>query len=362
MIFPRLKWAPPRDDDASSGKDDPSVGMFEYRPLVSPAADPFFKEPDPATVRPGAPAPKPAVAVPVSSTPPAQGTGQAAPPATPAPITPSEPEPTPLSEVVMPPSVQEVYSRQSRDHYSAEVPHGREHSSGDAAVALSGEQYMRQRFAPPPAASPNPLDEIYGKQRRTAAPVDAPSGFEPAATSHRVGAAGTGLTIREGEPPKEEPHEVLSPWIWTLVKVVLALFVVAILLMVRLNLTSVDGEVRTVPLAWWLVKQVVMSSEERLVQRVPPEERPMALTLHRARRAQAALSRYYSMNGGMPGDILQLSEQRFIESDKLLDGWDHLFVGEYLNTRIVIRSAGPNGVFKDSDDIVVDDQNAIVSP
>lgn len=343
MISHRVLWAPPRDDNSAAGKDDPSVGMFEYRPLVSPAADPFFKEPDPKAVRPAPPAARP----------PAQNASPA--PAEASPAAAPAPEPTPLGEVVMPPSAQEIFDRQSRDHYSIEVPQGREHSSGDAAVALSGEQYLRQRIAPPPSTQANPLDEIYGKPRRTPPTTESPSGFEPAATSHRIGAAGTGVTIRDGEPPKAEAHEVLSPWIWTLIKVVIGVFVLATLLVVRMNLTTIDGETKSVSLGWWLIKQVAMSSEERLVQGLPPADRPMALTVHRAKRAQAALVRFYSMNGTMPTSILQLSEQRFIESDKLVDGWDRLFEPEYLDTRIVIRSSGPNGVLKDHDDLVADE-------
>lgn len=333
--------APARDDGSSPASDDPSVGMFEYKPLVPVSSDPFFKEPPPNAIVPASQASKPAQPAATllqTPPPPVADAGQSLPP----------PEHTPLSPDLLPPTAREVQERGSRDHYSAEVPVGREHSSGDAAVAMTGEQYMSRRTHVAPAGGPDPLDELYGKTRRTA--LAPPSEFEAAATSNY----GAKFTVQDGVPVPPPATAVFSPVVWTMIKLIIAFMLLSTLLIIRIGHTTTDGEHTTLPLGIWLVKQVSMSPEERIAQSAPPEERPYSITIYRAQRAQAALARYYTLNGAMPSDILQLSEQRFIPSDRLLDGWGNLFAAESNGLKIIIRSSGPNGSLNDGDDLLAD--------
>lgn len=328
-----ILWAPAKDDGTGRVDPDASTGLFEYKPLVSASTpvEPPAAAPDPKSVRPVGPPAPPAA------------TGEPSPPG-------AEATPTPLSEVVLPPSSAEVQARAARDYYSNEVPQGREHSSGDAAVALSGEQYLKQRVAPIPPPAENPLSAIYGGARRSAI-IQTPAPFDAAATTTRT--SGGKFTMRDGTPGKD--HEALmSPLAWMLAKLAVAGMVVGSLILVPMRLTTATGESQSVSLGWWLVRQVVMDPEESLLRGVPASERPGVITVYRANKAHAALVRLYATNGQMPADVLQLSEQRFIASERLIDGWGNLFACELLDGKPVIRSAGSNGIMNDGDDLIAD--------
>lgn len=169
------------------------------------------------------------------------------------------------------------------------------------------------------------------------------------------------ITIDEGPPPEEAKFKL-----GTLIKVAVLLLIFMLLVVtfgaVRVEMVDREGVDVDVPLFQWLVAQVVMPSEQREMQSLPPSERPSIITQLRIQEVYEAAVRYELRTRQAPSGVEDLVREGLIESFQSLDGWGSRFYIEGRGNRLTVRSPGVDGMPNTEADIVISDYGLAIPP
>jgi len=164
---------------------------------------------------------------------------------------------------------------------------------------------------------------------------------------------GVRLTIREGAPPPDT--SIVRRIAVAAFALIFALVVLATLQLVRRDLVTPQGELVSLPLWRWAVAQVRMPGEQRALQKLSPDERAFVLTRQRIERAWEAASDYALIKGSVPRSVADLVDERMLTQRSSVDGWGAEFAISGSDGRVLVRSAGADGLPRTHDDVTRDD-------